>query len=504
MEWVEFKPLVDGGVHKTLISEANWKVMKKKNKSLRIKKCRVKFTPYQTKEGLQMLGRTKAILRAAGGATVNTIVYVVRGRGQSLLGLKDGENLGIIEINPEGKTDQVVVRQLATFKKEQVPRTGVVSGGETQDEITNNMERLVGQFPELFRGVGRAKVDPIHIFMDPNTKPVQQKQRKVALHFIPRLKKHLAELQGAGVVSGPLKSEDATGWVSNPVITAKKWDDQAIRVNLDLRNMEKAVKPTHFPMPTAEDLRHRFKGSDRFSVVDCNHAFHQFPLDDESKNLFVFYTPWGLYRYKTLVMGVHTASSECQEKTRLLLDGLEGVQQIQDDVVVHGAGQQHDQRLKAVLERLQSTGLTLRKEKCHFGVPEILWFGNVFSRQGMSPDPEKVKMIKEWSSPQDKSEVKSFLQTTQFCSVFMRPGKGRTYSDVTRPLRQLTNWKTKFVWSKECETSFKELKELLCSDTVMGNYELNKETRLYVDHGPAGVAGTIAQEHEIPEIMENA
>ena len=62
-------------------------------------------------------------------------------------------------------------------------------------------------------------------------------------------------------------------------------------------------------------------------------------------------------------MGVHTASSECQEKTRLLLEGLEGVQQIQDDVVVHGAGQQHDQRLKAVLERLQSTGLTLRKEK---------------------------------------------------------------------------------------------------------------------------------------------
>ena len=135
-------------------------------------------------------------------------------------------------------------------------------------------------------------------------------------------------------------------------------------------------------------------------------------MDEESKNLFVFYTPWRLYRYETLVMGVHTASSECQEKVRILLDGLEGVQQIQDDVVVHGAGQQHDQRLKAVLEQLQATGLTLQTEKCHFGVPEILWFGNVFSRQGMSPDPEKVKMIKGWPSPQDKSEVKSFLQTT--------------------------------------------------------------------------------------------
>ena len=107
-------------------------------------------------------------------------------------------------------------------------------------------------------------------------------------------------------------------------------------------------------------------------------------MDDESKNLFVFYTPWGLYRYKTLVMGLHTASSECQEKTKLLLEGLEGVQQIQDDVVIHGAGKQYDERLQAVLKRLQSTGLTLRKEKCHFGVLEILWFGNLFSKQGMS------------------------------------------------------------------------------------------------------------------------
>ena len=94
-----------------------------------------------------------------------------------------------------------------------------------------------------------------------------------------------------------------------------------------------------------------------------------------------------------------------------MLEGLDGVQQIQDDVVIHGAGKQHDQRLQAVLERLQTTGMTLRKEKCHFGVPEMLWFGNTFSKQGMSPDPEKVKMISAWPAPADKAEVKSFLQT---------------------------------------------------------------------------------------------
>ena len=84
-------------------------VTKKKNKTLQIKRCKIKFTPYQSEEGLQMLGRTKAILKASGGATTGTIVYVVRGSGQSLLGLKDAEDLGIVEINSEGRKDEQVV-----------------------------------------------------------------------------------------------------------------------------------------------------------------------------------------------------------------------------------------------------------------------------------------------------------------------------------------------------------------------------------------------------------
>lgn len=48
-----------------------------------------------------------------------------------------------------------------------------------------------------------------------------------------------------------------------------------IRVNLDLRDMEEAVKPSHFPMPTPDDLRHKFAGCDTFTILDMNHAFHQ-------------------------------------------------------------------------------------------------------------------------------------------------------------------------------------------------------------------------------------
>ena len=86
--------------------------------------------------------------------------------------------------------------------------------------------------------------------------------------------------------------------------------------------MAKVVKPSHFHIPTPMELRHKFKGSNRFLVVYFNHAFHQFPMDDSSRDLFVFHTPWGLHRLNTLVMGTHIGSSELQERVRVIVDGL--------------------------------------------------------------------------------------------------------------------------------------------------------------------------------------
>ena len=61
-------------------------------------------------------------------------------------------------------------------------------------------------------------------------------------------------------------------------------------------------------------------------------------MTEESADLFVFHTPWGLHRLNRLVMGAHSGSSELQERMRIIVEGLEGVTQIKDDVVIHGKG----------------------------------------------------------------------------------------------------------------------------------------------------------------------
>ena len=486
--------LIDSGVYKTLLCEEDWHKVKQRpgDKPIKLKGCRTNFRPFGTSVQLPILGRTKCTLTAEAGAVVTTIVYVVKGESQSLLGLRDGKKLGIINIKPHGEVTEVV-GHLTDVKKSEVPTEGVISGGETQQEIDRKMTDLVAKYADVFKGLGLAKVEPIHIQVDPDVKPVQQKPRPIAVHYAEKFKAHIAELKEAGVVSGPLGSEYARGWISNPVISGKKWDASKIRVTLDTRHMSKAVTSTHFPIPTWQELRHNFSGSDRYSVLDMNHAFHQFPMDDETKKLFVFHTPMGLFMYNTLVMGTAPASSECHENIRRMLEGIDGVQQIKDDLVVYGYGKEHDDRLEKVLQRLQEYGMTLRRGKCQFGVTEVKWFGQLYSKQGMSPDPDKVKLIKEWQAPASKTEVKSFLQTCQFSQPFMRPAEGRTYSDVTAPLRRLTVKSVRFLWDQKCQDSFDELKSLLCSDKVLANFDPKLETRVYVDHGPQGVASTLAQ-----------
>ena len=97
-----------------------------------------------------------------------------------------------------------------------------------------------------------------------------------------------------------------------------------------------------------------------------------------------------------------------------------------------GTQQEHDTHLNAVLSRLQSLGLTLRREKCVWSAPEVIWFGYKFSSKGMSADPSKIETIVRLTPPTNSAEVKSFLQMCQYNALFMF-GESETYSDITVP-----------------------------------------------------------------------
>jgi hypothetical protein len=75
------------------------------------------------------------------------------------------------------------VCRLENVNKQPAHMAGIVSGGQTQQEINRHMVEITDKFPELFTGLCRAKVEPVYIEVDPKVKPIQQKRRPIALHF---------------------------------------------------------------------------------------------------------------------------------------------------------------------------------------------------------------------------------------------------------------------------------------------------------------------------------
>ena len=109
--------------------------------------------------------------------------------------------------------------------------------------------------------------------------------------------------------------------------------------------------------------------------------------------MFVFTTPFGLYRFKRLVQGISPVSPESHKVLRRMLSGIEGVVQIKDDWTVYGKGDIHNQRLKQVLERCEEYNITLRRQKCSFGQTQVCLFGNIYSKHGMSLDSSNYMIL---------------------------------------------------------------------------------------------------------------
>ena len=80
-----------------------------------------------------------------------------------------------------------------------------------------------------------------------------------------------------------------------------------------------------------------------------------------------------------------------------------------DDILIHSATEElHKEHLHQVFARLQEAGLTLRGKKCHIGVPQVYYLGNVFSGAGMQPDHGKIQAVQEWPLPQNVTALKQF------------------------------------------------------------------------------------------------
>ncbi|CAC5394863.1 unnamed protein product [Mytilus coruscus] len=241
--------------------------------------------------------------------------------------------------------------------------------------------------------------------------------------------------------------------------------------------------------PTLDDMILDLNGYIVFSKIDLRSGYLQLELNEESRNIKTFTTHVGLRRYKRLSFGVSSAAEFFQNTLSNALEGLDGVRNISDDIIVFGRNQdEHDKRLEKLFVRLKEKNLTLNKAKYEFNKNKQEFYGHIFSADGISADLRKISAVKNTTIPKDVGEIRSFLAMTNYVGRFIP-----NYSTITEPLRRLTKQDSKWEWTSEQQQSFDKLKNELVADRVMSYFDPNKETMLIVDASPVGLAGLLTQ-----------
>ncbi|KAJ8376196.1 hypothetical protein SKAU_G00067760 [Synaphobranchus kaupii] len=283
-------------------------------------------------------------------------------------------------------------------------------------------DELVDSYPELFQGIGKLKDFQVQLHINTDIQPTCQPHRRVPFHIRQKVKEELKKLEEEDIietVTGP------TPWVSPIMTLPKPKDPYKVRICLNMRQANTAIRERHITS-TMDDVIHELNGATVFSKLN---------LDITTEVI---------------------QNAICQT-----LQGISGVKNLSDDIVVHGKTQaDHDNSLRAVFLRLNERA------------------------DGITDDPRKVAAIQQASDP---TEVRSLLGMANYCSLFV---------EDFASMGELTKKDTIWHWGPEQAKALQVIRDSLTSDTVMSYFDASKETELIVDASPVGLGAILYQRNK--------
>lgn len=153
--------------------------------------------------------------------------------------------------------------------------------------------------------------------------------------------------------------------------------------------------------------------------------------------------------------------------------------------------EEHLDNLTQVLSRLKQAGLRLKPKKCHLAKRRVCYLGYVVSSEGISADPVKVEAVKDFATPLDVRQLRSFLGLASYYRRFIP-----AFSKVAAPLFALTRKDALFQWDESCQKSFDRLKGLLIKAPLLVFPDFTKPFVLETDASGQGLGAVLSQQQE--------
>ncbi|GFU47789.1 retrovirus-related Pol polyprotein from transposon 17.6 [Trichonephila clavipes] len=228
-----------------------------------------------------------------------------------------------------------------------------------------------------------------------------------------------------------------------------------------------------------------------FSSMDLRSGYWQIEIDEADREKTAFITPEGLYEFKVMPFGLCNAPATFERMMDNLLRHFKWTMCLcyLDDIIVFSETfEDHLIRLRLVLKCLQEAGLKLNSKKCLFAAQEVKILGHLVSSNGVRPDPNKIKAVRNFPTPKNIHDIRSFLG---LCSYFRRFIKGFCY--LAEPLQSLLKSGVEFHWGPEEVEAFNSLKKALTLDPVLGMYDERASTEIHTDASGYGIGAVLVQ-----------
>ena len=204
-------------------------------------------------------------------------------------------------------------------------------------------------------------------------------------------------------------------------------------------------------------------------------------------------TPFGIYVYDVLAMGLSNATDFFKTCICEVLQGLNGCANIADNVLDFGTTyDEFKSNVISFLDCCVEEDMHLNPDKIKIDCPEVPLFGNILSKDGLSPDTKKVELIQQWPTLTNHKELQSFLGTVNYLSRFLA-----FLSELCAPLQALLKKDTEFVWMLVHQHAFDQMQLHVSNDVKLQFYDAHKPLYIEVDTSKKGIGAVMLQQDSI-------